>query len=48
MMWVEIRSNLRRHLIFESYAQNVCRKSQDHKEASRAAKEKRTPNFKGL
>jgi enoyl-CoA hydratase/carnithine racemase len=48
MMWEEIRSHLRRHLIFESYAQNVCRKSQDHKEASQAAKEKRTPTFKGL
>lgn len=48
MMWEEIRNNLRKHLIFESYAQNVCRKTQDHREGVEAAKEKRTPNFKGL
>jgi 2-(1,2-epoxy-1,2-dihydrophenyl)acetyl-CoA isomerase len=48
MMWEEIRNNLRKHLIFESYAQNVCRKTQDHREGVQAAKEKRTPNFKGL
>jgi 2-(1,2-epoxy-1,2-dihydrophenyl)acetyl-CoA isomerase len=48
MVWEEIRNNIRKHLIFESYGQNICRKSEDHKEGSQAAKEKRPPNFKGL
>lgn len=48
VMWEEVRNNIRKHLIFESYSQNVCRKTQDHREGSLAAKEKRPAKFKGL
>jgi len=48
VMWDEIRSKLRQYLIYESYAQNVCRSTQDQKEAARAFVEKREPQFKGL
>jgi 2-(1,2-epoxy-1,2-dihydrophenyl)acetyl-CoA isomerase len=48
VMWEKIRSQMREHLMFESYAQNVCRTTQDHKVAVKAFMEKREPQFKGL
>jgi 2-(1,2-epoxy-1,2-dihydrophenyl)acetyl-CoA isomerase len=48
VMWEKIRNQLREQLIFESYAQNVCRTTQDQKEAVKAFMEKREPQFKGL
>jgi len=48
IMWEEIRSKLRQALFFESYGQNVCRGTQDQKEAVKAFMEKREPQFKGL
>ena len=48
VMWEEIRSKLHKQLLFENYAQNVCRKTQDHKEGVQAFIEKRESIFKGL
>lgn len=48
VMWEKIRNNLRTQLMIESYAQNICRTTQDQKEAVRAFIEKRDPQFKGL
>ena len=48
VMWEKIRNQLREQLMFESYAQNVCRTTQDQKEAVKAFMEKREPQFKGL
>jgi len=48
VMWEKIRNQLREHLMFESYAQGVCRTTQDQKEAVKAFMEKREPQFKGL
>jgi 2-(1,2-epoxy-1,2-dihydrophenyl)acetyl-CoA isomerase len=48
VMWEKIRNQLREQLLFESYAQNVCRGTQDQKEAVKAFMEKREPQFKGL
>ena len=48
VMWEKIRNQLREQLLLESYAQNVCRTTQDHKEAVKAFMEKREPQFKGL
>jgi 2-(1,2-epoxy-1,2-dihydrophenyl)acetyl-CoA isomerase len=48
VMWEKIRNQLREHLIFESYAQGLCRTTQDQKEAVKAFMEKREPVFKGL
>jgi len=48
VMWEKIRNNLRTQLMVESYAQNVCRTTQDQKEAMKAFIEKREPQFKGL
>ncbi len=48
VMWEKIRNQLREQLLFESYAQNVCRSTQDQKEAVKAFMEKREPQFKGL
>ena len=44
----KIRNQLREQLIFESYAQGLCRTTQDQKEAVKAFMEKREPVFKGL
>jgi len=48
VMWEKIRNQLREQLFFESYAQNLCRTTQDQKEAVKAFMEKREPIFKGL
>ena len=48
VMWEKIRNQLREQLLFESYAQNLCRTTQDQKEAVKAFMEKREPIFKGL
>jgi enoyl-CoA hydratase/carnithine racemase len=48
VMWEKIRNQLREQLIFESYAQGLCRTTQDQKEAVKAFMEKREPQFKGL
>jgi 2-(1,2-epoxy-1,2-dihydrophenyl)acetyl-CoA isomerase len=48
VMWEKIRNPLREQLFLESYAQNVCRTTQDQKEAVKAFMEKREPQFKGL
>jgi 2-(1,2-epoxy-1,2-dihydrophenyl)acetyl-CoA isomerase len=48
VMWEKIRNQLREQLIFESYAQNICRTTQDQKEAVKAFMEKREPQYKGL
>jgi enoyl-CoA hydratase/carnithine racemase len=48
LMWEKIRNQLREQLLLESYAQNVCRSTQDQKEAVKAFMEKREPQFKGL
>ena len=48
VMWEKIRNQLREQLLFESYAQNICRTTQDQKEAVKAFMEKREPQFKGL
>ena len=48
VMWEKIRSRVREQLLLESYAQNVCRSTQDQKEAVKAFMEKREPQFKGL
>jgi 2-(1,2-epoxy-1,2-dihydrophenyl)acetyl-CoA isomerase len=48
VMWEKVRNKLREALFFESYAQGVCRTTQDQKEAVKAFMEKREPVFKGL
>jgi 2-(1,2-epoxy-1,2-dihydrophenyl)acetyl-CoA isomerase len=48
VMWEKFRNQLREALFFESYAQGVCRATQDQKEAVKAFMEKREPQFKGL
>lgn len=47
LMWERTRNSIREQLIFESYAQNLCRTTQDQKEAVAAFVEKREPNFRG-
>jgi 2-(1,2-epoxy-1,2-dihydrophenyl)acetyl-CoA isomerase len=41
-------SNLESQLFFEAYAQNICRGTEDFKEAVQAFREKRPPEFKGI
>ena len=48
VMLEKVRNQLREALLFESYAQGVCRTTQDQKEAVKAFMEKREPVFKGL
>ena len=38
---------LKTQLDYETYAQNICRQTEDHKEGIRAFAEKRKPVFKG-
>lgn len=42
-----MRRDFQQSLLRETYAQNICRGTQDHKEAVRAFVEKRPANFKG-
>lgn len=39
--------DLREQLLFESWGQNVCTRTEDHQEGVRAFLEKREPNFRG-
>lgn len=43
-----IHNDLLTQLDFESYGQNICRNTEDHKEGVKSFIEKRTPQFKGL
>jgi 2-(1,2-epoxy-1,2-dihydrophenyl)acetyl-CoA isomerase len=43
-----LNNDLKSQLDYESYAQNVCRKTEDHKEGVRAFAEKRKPQFRGM
>ena len=43
-----IHNDFLTQLDFESYAQNVCRQTEDHREGVRAFMEKRPPQFKGV
>ena len=42
-----LNNDLKTQLDYESYAQNLCRTTEDHKEAIQAFSEKRKPQFKG-
>jgi len=42
-----LENNLKMQLDYETYAQNICRQTDDHKEGVAAFKEKRKPEFKG-
>jgi 2-(1,2-epoxy-1,2-dihydrophenyl)acetyl-CoA isomerase len=44
----KIHDELESQLYFESYAQTICRQTEDHKESVSAFLEKRAPVFKGL
>jgi 2-(1,2-epoxy-1,2-dihydrophenyl)acetyl-CoA isomerase len=48
IMWEDVRTRMRKALFFESYGQNLCRGTQDQKEAVKAFMEKREPQFKGM
>lgn len=48
IIWGKIRKQLHEQLILETYAQHVCRTTQDHKEAATAFMEKRKPVFRGI
>lgn len=41
-------NDLKTQLDYESYAQNICRQTKDHKEGVRAFMEKREPKFRGI
>jgi len=42
-----LENNLKTQLDYETYAQNICRQTEDHREGIRAFEEKRKPEFKG-
>ena len=42
-----LNNDLKVQLDYESFAQNLCRQTADHKEGVRSFMEKREPNFKG-
>jgi enoyl-CoA hydratase/carnithine racemase len=46
-MYKSLNSSLRDALEFETYAQNICRETEDAKEGIRAFVEKREPQFRG-
>jgi 2-(1,2-epoxy-1,2-dihydrophenyl)acetyl-CoA isomerase len=46
-LYRSLNNDLKTQLDYESYAQNLCRQTEDHKEGVRAFSEKREPNFKG-
>jgi len=43
-----IHNDFLTQLDFESYAQNICRQTEDHREGVKAFMEKRPPRFKGI
>lgn len=43
-----IHNDLLTQLDFESYGQNICRNTEDHREGVKSFIEKRTPQFKGI
>ena len=46
-LYRSLNNDLKVQLDYESYAQNICRRTEDHEEGVRAFSEKREPNFKG-
>jgi len=42
-----LNNDLKTQLDYETYAQNICRQTKDHKEGIRAFAEKRKPAFAG-
>jgi 2-(1,2-epoxy-1,2-dihydrophenyl)acetyl-CoA isomerase len=42
-----LENDLKTQLDYETYAQNICRQTEDHREGIRAFEEKRKPEFKG-
>ena len=46
-LYRSLNNDLKVQLDYESYAQNICRQTEDHEEGVRAFSEKREPNFKG-
>ncbi|MFC1858255.1 enoyl-CoA hydratase/isomerase family protein [Thermodesulfobacteriota bacterium] len=46
-LYRSLNNDLKVQLDYESYAQNLCRQTDDHKEGVRSFMEKREPNFKG-
>jgi len=42
-----LNNDLKTQLDYESYAQNICRQTEDHKEGIRSFAEKRKPVFAG-
>ena len=46
-VWRALTYDLESQLDFESYAQNICRKTEDYKEGVEAFMQKRQPKFKG-
>jgi len=46
-LYRSLNNDLKTQLDYESYAQSLCRQTEDHKEGVRSFIEKREPNFKG-